>query len=158
MAAALIYSVVILALNPRKSGQIANKSFMIYYDRYRSHLAIFKSPKQNSCSNLLNWRIVSQPGVHNVMKNGVIAYFCYKQTNFRNVFSNCQRTIPGWLTLFYMFFFCRIAKFKMAAIFTSYFAKNHISSPKPMQIVNVIYGFVSLEGRGIWISQNKKHL
>ena len=40
-------SVVILALNPRKSGQIA-KGFMIYYGTYRSKLAILKSPKQNS--------------------------------------------------------------------------------------------------------------
>ena len=38
-------SVVILVLNPRKSGQIF---FMIYYGRYRSKLAILKSPKQNS--------------------------------------------------------------------------------------------------------------
>ena len=49
-----IISVVILAINPRKSGQIANKGFIIYYGRYRSQLAILKSPKQNSCSNLLN--------------------------------------------------------------------------------------------------------
>ena len=28
-----------------------------------------------------------------VMKNRVMAYLCYKQTNFINVFSNCQRTI-----------------------------------------------------------------
>ena len=47
-------SVVILALNPRKSGQIANKGFLIYYGRYRSQLAILRSPKQNSCSNWLN--------------------------------------------------------------------------------------------------------
>ena len=46
--------VVILALNPRKSGQIANKGFMIHYGRYRAQLAILKSPKQNPCSNLLN--------------------------------------------------------------------------------------------------------
>ena len=56
------YSVVILALNPRKSGQIANKGFMIYYGRYRSQVAILKSSKQNSCSNLLNWRIVIRQG------------------------------------------------------------------------------------------------
>ena len=43
-------SVVILTLKPRKSGQIANKGFMIYYDRYKSQLALLKSPKQNSCS------------------------------------------------------------------------------------------------------------
>ena len=47
-------SVVIRALNPRKSGQTANKGFMIYYGRYRSKVAILKSPKQNFCSNLLN--------------------------------------------------------------------------------------------------------
>ena len=47
-------SVVILETNLRKSGQIANKSFIIYYGTYRSQLAILKSPKQNSCSNLLN--------------------------------------------------------------------------------------------------------
>ena len=47
-------SVVILALNPRKFGQIANKGFMIYYGKFRSQLKILKSPKQNSCSNLLN--------------------------------------------------------------------------------------------------------
>ena len=65
----IIYSsVVILVLNPRKSGQIANKGFMIYYGRYRSQLAILKSPKQNSCSNLLNCQTVSQPWVYNVMK------------------------------------------------------------------------------------------
>ena len=126
-------------LNPRKSGQIANKGLMIYYGRYRSQLAILKNPKQNSCSNLLNWRIVSQRGVHNVMKKWSDGIF-YKQTNFKNVFSNCQRTIlPGWLTLFYMSLFCRIAKFKMAAICTSYYAKNHISLPITMQIVSVIY-------------------
>ena len=98
-------SVVILALSPRKSRQIANKGFMIYYGRYRSQLAILKSPKENSCSNLLSWRKVSPPGVHKWLKNGVMAYLCYKQTNFSNVFSNCQRTIPGWLTLFYMSLF-----------------------------------------------------
>ena len=32
----------------------------------------------------------------------------------------------------------------MAAICTSYYAKNHISSPITMPIVNVIYGFVCL--------------
>ena len=31
----LLVSVVILALNLRKSGQIANKGFMIYYGTYR---------------------------------------------------------------------------------------------------------------------------
>ena len=96
-------SVVILVLNPRKSGEIANKGFMIYYGRYSSQLVILKSPRQSSCSNLLNWRIVSPPGVHDEMKkNGMMAYLCCKQTDLRNVFSNCQRTIPEWLTLFYM--------------------------------------------------------
>ena len=47
-----LWSVVILALNPWKSGQIANKGFMIYYGRYRSQLAILKSSKQNSLLNL----------------------------------------------------------------------------------------------------------
>ena len=46
--------------------------------------------------------IVSQPGSHIVPKKGVMAYLCYKQTNLRNVFSNYPRTIPGWLTLFYL--------------------------------------------------------
>ena len=46
----------------------------------------------------------------------------------------------------------------MAAICTSYYAKNQISSPITMQNVNVIYGLVCLEGQGIRISQNKKHL
>ena len=41
------FSVVILALSPRKSEQIANKGCMIYCGRYRSQLAILKSPKQN---------------------------------------------------------------------------------------------------------------
>ena len=41
-------SVVILAPNPRKSGQIANKGFMIFYGRYRSQLAILKSHKQKT--------------------------------------------------------------------------------------------------------------
>ena len=47
-------SVIILALNTQKSGQIANKGFMIYYCRYMSQLAVLKSLKQNSSSNLLN--------------------------------------------------------------------------------------------------------
>ena len=47
-------SVIILALNTRKSGQIASKGFMIYYGRYRSQLAVMKSLKQNSSSNFLN--------------------------------------------------------------------------------------------------------
>ena len=46
----------------------------------------------------------------------------------------------------------------MAALGTSYYAKNHISSPITMQILNVIYGFVCLDGLRIRISQNKKHL
>ena len=46
----------------------------------------------------------------------------------------------------------------MAAICTSYYAKNHISSPITMQIVNLIYGFVCLEGQIILILQNKKHV
>ena len=96
------FSVVILALNPPKSGQIANKGFMIYYGRYRSQLAILESPKQNSCSNLLNWRIVSPPGVHNVIKKWSDGISLLQAANFSNVFSNCQRTIPGWLTLFYI--------------------------------------------------------
>ena len=41
------YSVVILALNSRKSGQIANKGFMIYYGRHMAQLALLKSLKQN---------------------------------------------------------------------------------------------------------------
>ena len=41
-----IISVVIMALNSRKSGQITNKGFMIYYGSYRSQIAILKSPKQ----------------------------------------------------------------------------------------------------------------
>ena len=80
-----LYSVVILALKPRKSGKIANKCFMIYYGRYRSQL--------------------------------VMAYFCYKQTNFRNVCSNIikEQYLGGW-HCFTCFFFWRIAKFNMAAI------------------------------------------
>ena len=63
----LLISVVILALNSRKSGQIANKGFMMYYGRYRSKLEIMKSPKQNFCLNLVELTN-SQPMVHNVMK------------------------------------------------------------------------------------------
>ena len=46
----------------------------------------------------------------------------------------------------------------MAATCTDYYAENGISSLITMQIVNVIYGFVCLEGQGIRISQNKTHL
>ena len=52
---------VILALNPRKSGQIANKGFMIYYDRYRSHAA--SNPEKSQA------------------KLGVIAYLCLTLTS-----------------------------------------------------------------------------
>ena len=55
-----------------------------------------------------------------------------------------------------MSLFCRIEKFKMAAICTSYYAKNHISSPITMPIVNVIYGFVCLV-RNL-NSKKRKHL
>ena len=68
-----------------------------------------------------------------------------------------EQYLGGWLC-FTCLFFCRIAKFKMAAICTSYYANNHISSPITMQIVNVIYGFVCLEDQGILISQNNEHL
>ena len=43
-------SVVILALNSQKYGQIADKGLMIYYGRYRSQLTLMKNLKQNSCS------------------------------------------------------------------------------------------------------------
>ena len=82
-------------------------------------------------------------------KNGVMAYLYYKQTNFRNVFSNYPRTIPGLLTLFYLSPFDRKTQFKMAVTCTDYYDKNGISSPVTMQIVNAIYGFVCLEGQGI---------
>ena len=45
---ACLYSVVILA---KKSGQISNKGFMMYFGLYRSQLTFPKSPKQNSFSN-----------------------------------------------------------------------------------------------------------
>ena len=87
-----------------------------------------------------------------------MAYLCYKQTNLRNVFSNYPRTIPGWLTLFYMSPFGRKMQFKMAATCTNYYTKNGTSSPITMQIVNAIYGFVCLESQGIRMSQIKTHL
>ena len=68
-----------------------------------------------------------------------------------------EQYLGGW-HCFTCLLFCGIAKFKMAATCTSYYAKNHISSPITMQIVNVIYGFTCLDGQGIWILQNKKHL
>ena len=75
-------------------------------------------------------------------------YLCHKKNNFGYVFNNCQRTIPGWLTLFYMSPFSQ--KFKMAAICTSNYANNHISLSITMQIVNVIYGWT----RMFWESRN----
>ena len=75
-------------------------------------------------------------------KNGVMAYLCYKQTNFRHVFSNYYpRTIPGWLTLFYLSPFGRKTQFKKAATCPNHYAKNGISSLITMQIVNAIDGF-----------------
>ena len=141
----LTYSVVILALNPRKSGQIANKWFIFYYGRYKPQLELPSKPL---------FKLVKLTNVHQEYitwwKNRVMVYLCYKQTNFRNMFNNYQRTIPGWLTLFYMYPFSQND--------TSYYAKNHISSVITMQIVNVIYGFVCFEGLGIWISQKKRNI
>ena len=93
---------------------------------------------------------------------GLMAYLCYKQANFRNVFSYCQITIylGGW-QCFTCLLLCKITEFKMVAICTNYYhdyPENDVSSPITMQIVTVIYGFVCLKGKGIRISQSKKHL
>ena len=92
--------------------------------------------------------LVSQPGRHIVMKKCSDVIYLLQQTNFRNVFSNYPKTIPGWLTMFYLLLFGRITQFKMAATCTNYYVKNGIFSSITMQIVNAIYGFVCLEGQG----------
>ena len=58
-----------------------------------------------------------------------------------------EQYLGGWHS-FTCRFFCRIAKFRIATIYTGYYAKNHISSPITMQKnVHLIYGFVCLEGQ-----------
>ena len=68
---------------------------------------------------------------------------------------NYSRTIPGWLAMFYLSPLDRKTQFKMAATCTKYYAKNGISSPITLKIVNAIYGFVCLEGQGIWLKKIK---
>ena len=85
------------------------------------------------------------------MKNVVIAYLCYKEITFRNMSSDWQRTISGWLTMIY-FFFVKEQNSRWPRCI-NYNAKHDTSSPITMQIISVIYGFVCLEGRGIKIHQ-----
>ena len=59
-----------------------------------------------------------------------------------------EQYLGGWHCLTCLLF-CRISKLKMAEICTRQSHKNHMSSSITMQIVNVIYGFVCLEGTGI---------
>ena len=59
--------------------------------------------------------------------------------------------------MFFLSPFGRKTQFKMAATYTNYYAKNGISSPISMKIINTIYEFVCLEGQGILISQNKTY-
>ena len=58
------------------------------------------------------------------------------------VFSNYPRTIPGWLTLFYVSRFGRKTQFKMTATCTNYYAEMVFFHQKTMQIEKYMDSYV----------------